>query len=233
FHAMWECSEHGVPRLINKICKLSLKAGETNELTEINGEIIRQIGDRFKKITRPAGSERRHRKQYEDEIAHESVKEFQDSSGTEPEDQGQTSVEPVTEKEASPEPVLRLQDDGDKTLLNEAEESGDKEISECTTGMTKEEFAIHDGAEQKVGMFPEGASFADEQTHSEDTAAADVDEEEEGPDEVDIGGRRFQLDISQRLIEEARSSGQDQCNKLAGTIAAHALRSNSELTKVA
>ena len=68
---------------------------------------------------------------------------------------------------------MRLQDDGDKTQLNEAEESGDKEISECTTGMTKEEFAIHDGAEQKVGMFPEGAGFADEQTHSEDTAAAD------------------------------------------------------------
>ena len=56
---------------------------------------------------------------------------------------------------------------------------------------------------------------------------------EEVPDEVDIGGRRFQLDISSRLIEEARSSDQDQCNKLAGTIAAQALRNNSELTKVA
>lgn len=228
FRAMWECSEHGVPRLINKICKLSLKAGETNELTEINGEIIRQIADRFQKMTRPATAKRRERKRYENETTPEPVKEFQDSSETNPEDQGEQSVEPVVEKEASPEPVLRLQNEGDKTLLNEAEESGDKEVSVCTSGMTKEEFAIHDGIEQKIGMFPEGVRFADEQTCLEDAA---VNKEEQ--DEVNIGGRRFQLDISSSLIEQARASDQDQCNKLAGTIAAQALKKNSELTKVA
>jgi len=36
---IWEFSEHGVPRLINKICKLCLKAGETNEFKMISGEI--------------------------------------------------------------------------------------------------------------------------------------------------------------------------------------------------
>ncbi|MCP4253724.1 MAG: AAA family ATPase [Candidatus Scalindua sp.] len=240
FPVIWECSEHGVPRLINKICKLSLKAGETNDLSEIDGEIIRQIGDRFKKMTRPVGTKRRQRKRHEAESAPEPVtepvtehvKQFQGSSETDLECRDEKSVEPVAEKEAEPEPVLRLQDDGDKTLSNEAEVSGDKEVSGCTTGMTKEEFAIHGGTEQEVGMFPEGSRFADEQAHPEAIAAANGGEEED-QDEVDIGGRRFHLDISQRLIEEARSSDKDQCNKLAGTIAAHALRSNSELTKVA
>ncbi len=236
FPVIWECSEHGVPRLINKICKLSLKAGETNELTEIDGDIIQQIGDRFKKITRPVGSKRKQRKRHENETAPEPVKEFQGSSETDSEEQVEKTVETVVEKEASPEPVLRLQNDEDKTQLNETEESGDEEVSECTTGMTKEEFDIHDGTEQEVVMLPEETRFADEQTYpaDEDTAVVDHEEEDlEDLDEVDIGGRRFQLDISSSLIEEARGSDKDQCNRLAGTIAAQALKSNSELTKVA
>lgn len=48
---IWKHSENGVPRLINKICKLSLKAGETNKLTEINGDIVEQVGSRFMKTT--------------------------------------------------------------------------------------------------------------------------------------------------------------------------------------
>ena len=111
--------------------------------------------------------------------------------------------------------------------MHGAEEPGDKEMSVCANRTTEEESAVLDGIEQKIGMFPEGVRFADEQTHPDDTAI------EEEHDEVDIGGRRFQLDISSTLIEEARSSDQDQCTKLAGTIAALALRNNSELTKVA
>ena len=48
--ALWRYSEYGVPRLINKLCKLSLKAGETNGLAQIHGEVIIQIADRFQKI---------------------------------------------------------------------------------------------------------------------------------------------------------------------------------------
>jgi len=49
---IWEFSEHGVPRLINKICKLCLKAGETNEFKMISGEIASQIADRFQKLSK-------------------------------------------------------------------------------------------------------------------------------------------------------------------------------------
>ncbi|HON59352.1 MAG TPA: AAA family ATPase, partial [Smithella sp.] len=49
---IWEFSEHGVPRLINKICKLCLKAGETNEFPMITGDVAAQIADRFQKLSR-------------------------------------------------------------------------------------------------------------------------------------------------------------------------------------
>ncbi len=49
---LWEYSEHGVPRLINKLCKLSLKAGETNAFKQIDGATIEQIGERFQRLNR-------------------------------------------------------------------------------------------------------------------------------------------------------------------------------------
>ncbi len=58
-HWLWEYSEHGVPRLINKIAKLCLKAGETNDFHEINGDVVRQIGERFDKMSGPAVQKRR------------------------------------------------------------------------------------------------------------------------------------------------------------------------------
>ena len=68
FHAIWEYSEHGVPRLINKICKLCLKAGETNGFNVVNGEIVKQIGERFQKMTGPAVPKRRPRKHHPDAL---------------------------------------------------------------------------------------------------------------------------------------------------------------------
>jgi type II secretory pathway predicted ATPase ExeA len=59
---LWEYSDHGVPRLINKICKLCLKAGETNAFELIDGATARQVAERFQKLTGPALQKRRPRK---------------------------------------------------------------------------------------------------------------------------------------------------------------------------
>ena len=59
---LWEYSDHGVPRLINKICKLCLKAGETNGFELVNGHTARQVAERFQKLTGPALQKRRPRK---------------------------------------------------------------------------------------------------------------------------------------------------------------------------
>ncbi|MBT8489769.1 MAG: AAA family ATPase, partial [Deltaproteobacteria bacterium] len=75
FVQLWEHSEHGVPRLINKISKLSLKAGETNEFNEITGDIVGQIGERFRKLTRQAIQRRRPRKRFEKEVIRDQCHE--------------------------------------------------------------------------------------------------------------------------------------------------------------
>lgn len=59
--SIWIHSDNGVPRLINKICKLCLKAGETNGLQEIDGDIVRRIAERFQRMTGPAMPQRRPR----------------------------------------------------------------------------------------------------------------------------------------------------------------------------
>ena len=51
--ALWTYSEHGTPRLVNKICKLCLKAGETNEFPRIEAEVVNLIGERFAKRLSP------------------------------------------------------------------------------------------------------------------------------------------------------------------------------------
>jgi len=72
---IWEFSEHGVPRLINKICKLCLKAGETNEFKIITGEVASQIADRFQKLSNAASQKRKLQAPPEIEIPKEEISE--------------------------------------------------------------------------------------------------------------------------------------------------------------
>ena len=50
--AIFEYSENGVPRLVNKLAKLALKAGETNGAGKIGAEVVEAIGLRFTRFTR-------------------------------------------------------------------------------------------------------------------------------------------------------------------------------------
>jgi general secretion pathway protein A len=61
YDAIWEYSEHGVPRLVNKVAKLALKAGQTQGIQTIDAGIIRQIGTRFDRVSKAIPPERRER----------------------------------------------------------------------------------------------------------------------------------------------------------------------------
>ena len=58
---IWEHSENGIPRLINKICKLCLKAGETNNYDYISAGLVLQISESFQKLSKPAIQKRKPR----------------------------------------------------------------------------------------------------------------------------------------------------------------------------
>jgi type II secretory pathway predicted ATPase ExeA len=61
YDAIWEYAEHGVPRLINKVAKLALKAGQTQRLQLIDDALVRQIGARFGRMSTAILPERRAR----------------------------------------------------------------------------------------------------------------------------------------------------------------------------
>ncbi|HAR95181.1 MAG TPA: hypothetical protein DCR97_04350, partial [Deltaproteobacteria bacterium] len=92
---LWEYSEHGVPRLVNKICKLSLKAGETNGFDEITGSVVQQIGERFQKLTGPATQKRKPRKRPADDSLQEKVERLS-TLDREPFGLGEPSLQPET-----------------------------------------------------------------------------------------------------------------------------------------
>jgi general secretion pathway protein A len=71
YDAIWEYSENGVPRLINKIAKLALKAGQTQALETIDTSIVRQIGTRFDRVSKAVLPERRERVRDVDSMAQE------------------------------------------------------------------------------------------------------------------------------------------------------------------
>lgn len=58
---LWEYSEHGVPRLVNKICKLCLKAGEVNHYDYISADLVLEISERFQKLSATAVQKRKSR----------------------------------------------------------------------------------------------------------------------------------------------------------------------------
>ena len=89
FHEIWEHSEHGVPRLINKICKLSLKAGETNGMNALNAAVVKQIGERFQKMTGPLTPKRKPRR----------VRPVAADMNREIDTDGETPLEPMREPE--------------------------------------------------------------------------------------------------------------------------------------
>ena len=66
--ALWRHSERGVPRLVNKLCGLCMKAGETNGFSMINDEVVNQIGERFERITGAA----RHKTKHPAQVEHQS-----------------------------------------------------------------------------------------------------------------------------------------------------------------
>jgi type II secretory pathway predicted ATPase ExeA len=61
YDAIWEHAEHGVPRLTNKIAKLALKAGQTQQVQMIDDTIVRQISVRFGRISTAILHQRRER----------------------------------------------------------------------------------------------------------------------------------------------------------------------------
>ena len=193
---IWEHSAQGVPRLINKMCKLSLKAGETNGFDRISGELIHQIGQRFASMTAPVAPKRKSRKKAEEKKP--GLKEAEAPRSAEP--------EPVSEEPEMGNAVAPLM------------------VETC---------------EPEVKTAPPPVLVAE----SVETAVAGPETEpgprleaetvlplDSGPEELEIGEVKISLNIHPDLIAEAKTGTEEFRVKLAGVLAAQALKKYPELT---
>ena len=201
FNPLWKHSEHGVPRLINKICKLCLKAGETNGLEFITGEVVAQISQRFQRLTGPATQKRKPGKISEKEVGQEQVQSTKREVKEILADHEKHEAEPVVEKldlTESPGPLEEPTSGGNGSM---------KEKGKPRLVLKKVE----------SNKLPPRSR---ETTVAEDRRSV----------EIEIGDMKVTVNLPLQIIQQAQSSTKEHRIKLAGTLAARALQQHSQFT---
>ena len=219
---LWEYSERGVPRLINKISKLSLKAGETNQFTQISGEVVRQIGERFRHLAGPAVQKRKPRKRSESKVLEEAVEEKAI----------QVSVEPS---------VLSVEAFMDRRQTEDVyEEEKVEPVAEIVESVTE-----NVGPEKELEIAEQVPSIVEmSESHAEAEPAEEVPEpaemtepkaetpviKKEILEEMEVGGLKISIYIPRHIVEQVQSSSHEQRIRAAGALAAQILKKHPELT---
>jgi general secretion pathway protein A len=118
----WVYSESGVPRLINKICKLCLKAGETNALQEISADVVRQIAERFQKLAGPAMPKRKPRLRFSEESTSEESEDAIERMEPSAPVNEERKVVTLNDRIVQPEPPMHQEKSVPESTENESEE---------------------------------------------------------------------------------------------------------------
>ena len=234
---LWEYSEQGVPRLINKICKLSLKAGETNQFNEINGEVVHQIGERFQNLTGQAVQKRKPRKRPESKVPVEP-------------DHKKPEVVPVEAKALSAEVFQErrhVEESLPEKIVEEEKPEAPEAIEEEPAAVAAESGAQIAAQVVETARPDEMApSFAEEvsepEVHAaEEPSAEEVSEpevhapEEPSPatkeiaKEVEIHGLKILIKIPNYLVEQSKTASPEHRMKIAGVLAAQVLKNYPEM----
>ncbi|MCF6153816.1 MAG: AAA family ATPase [Candidatus Brocadia sp.] len=204
FKFLWEYSEHGVPRLINKICKLSLKAGETNKFNEIDAEVVRQIGERFQKMHSPATQKRITKKSSKEKIFSDITEEVTCISDANFIDRGNGKPVSVPEEDNHTKPVLSFKEK-ECNITENSKDGGEKELKPDIEPLDT----------RKLATVP-----------TENNSRI-----QESSSEIEIEGSLVKIDFPSHIIQQAQFSTQENRTKLAGVMAAQTLKENPQLIK--
>jgi general secretion pathway protein A len=246
--AFYEHSDHGVPRLINKIAKLSLKAGETNNFDTINGELVNKIGERFKRLTQSAVGKRRPRKKTGETVLQEEITEeeydrdtiigeemperFEAESASLPEEvtaSEESESETVVSEVAAPELRVVEEPVTEPVTLEEVVKEEEKEVvQEVTPEVSAPELRIVE--EPLTEPVPrEETDEEDEEEFVQEVAPKEMVEREGVVEKLEIGGNVIDVEIPSTVIEQAKSSTREQKIKAAGSLAAQILKNHPQL----
>jgi type II secretory pathway predicted ATPase ExeA len=220
---LWEYSDNGVPRLINKICKLSLKAGETNQFSHISGEVVRQIGERFRHLAGPAIQKRKPRKRVESKAAETLIEE---ETGIETVDSLVLSVEPFVDRRRPVE-------------MHEVEPEVDAEAVQHVSEPVEVQEPVAQEAPVKATpeAVLEAVVVAETQKPPEETvvpqetikALEEPADKKEIVEELKILDVQVTITIPYHMVEQGRSSTHEHRLKMAGALAAQVLKKHPEL----
>jgi type II secretory pathway predicted ATPase ExeA len=199
FDKLWQQSDHGVPRLVNKLSKLCLKAGETNNFQFITGEMVDQIGARFHTLAGPAIQKRRSRKSNREEVLTET-----------------------------PE-MADTKDEIEVGVMNNAEDGESSSAVPAETAPVSNTPLPGEPEHTGEGLSDQGTSnamsFLPPEPPPEKPEQGDMDSAEE----ICIGHDRITIDIPKHLMRQSLSSTQEHRFKLAGGLAAETLKKHPHL----
>jgi len=239
--AIYRHSENGIPRLVNKICKLALKAGETNQLYSIGPDIIENIGARFERFTRrkktetsEAGRKAPHEKPEstpaEEEkgpaAPAEAPAEEPRPAGTE--GAGQAAEEPA-ERAAGPEEAEEPAS-GAPAEWEIGEAAGEELRGFDERGVEEsadERFQPPlDTGEEMAGAAGGGYYYEEESAHSESSRISG-EPSSQGDEAVDI---QVCLDrvLRPEVLARARSADERERARMAGQLAAQEIKNHPE-----
>jgi len=259
--AIWENSDQGIPRLINKICKLCLIEAAAGGLTQVPAELVLQVAQRFQKLGRPAIQSRKPR--------------------CVPDDFEISDIVEMTEEVAAmiswqPDTVNNTTSGDDKAASSDHKEPSNGETTgqahsstdtkETSAGFTPPVAALPAREPDVQNLLPVAAvnlettagqelpplipEHQDEKgsemttTHDGEAAATQKDKEvipeadEKSAaatglkdDEVTIGSHTVRLDIPKEILERVKSFNRASALKSAGFWAAKILKNNPQLTQ--
>ncbi|NLW36026.1 ExeA family protein [Syntrophorhabdus aromaticivorans] len=228
--SIWVHSESGVPRLINKICKLCLKAGETNNLHDINGGIVTQIAERFQKLSGPAMPQRKPRPRFSEGAP-------SNQSGDAAEKPAAVTFARKKKEPERPAPITFIQERKEPekpAAVTFTEEEREPERPAAATLVQEERepeksvtvtFAQE---ERKVVTINDRVPQPESPPPPEEPAPVSANENE--GEEVAIAKYGINVIIPPHVIEQAHSFTEEHRARLAGVLAAQTMQKHPQLT---
>ncbi len=130
--AIWRYSR-GIPRLINKLAKLALKAGETNELPQLDGDIIKKLATMFDQ----KASQKKVSKAPSKKTATEDQDESETNQPAPSEDMEPISAELTTKQTRDKPSVTHTAPTGETKTSGQKPFHERKEVSKCSVEVVR------------------------------------------------------------------------------------------------
>ena len=251
---IWEYSDHGIPRLINKICKLCLKNGETAEYRIITPDIVAQVGDRFQKLSDTVYQHRKPRTRPDPGLIDEEIAQLANLMGelqntpfstdgpfkqTEEfalPDESQQSVEEIASA-ITPDEISDISHIENDICKNSEEDPGRSARISAPAQNQPESFHNDFIHYEAVSAFTaedvDSAVTVSPESHSPPAASLSDRERKDAlldEDEIIVAGHIIRLNIPKAILKQVNSLNPDNANKSAGFWAAQVIKSHPELT---